>query len=234
MAIIADACWGEGLGVDNLTGIPGIKNLRHVAWPYTASIATATGLKLDPSSGFPFTDPVDGFVQNGIQIAGRAFNTDPGTAGVSMLAGGQGYVSLSLQNTMHRPALCWIVGIFDYHANVTCQGSFSASDSRFLGWNTSIATNSIPGDPALNVGVLPHSVMFGGVITAGFGGAISVGGRFCSSNPLQFLNPGDTINVKSTVGYNRGALGYTVGSYDATLMFNHYLWLVAWTQPPTS
>lgn len=234
MAIIADPCWTEGLGVDNLTGVPGIKNLRHVAWPYTASIATATGLKFDPSSGFPFTDPVDGFVQNGVSIGGRAFNTDPGTTGVSMLAGGQGYVSLSLQNTMHRPALCWIVQAFDYHATVTLQGSFSASDNRFLASAVSPGLNSTPPDPGFNAGALSNSVQFGGIVTAGYGGALSVGGRYLNTVPYLWLNVGDTLNLKSNVCYNRGSLGYTVGSYDGTIVYNYYLWLVAWAQPPTT
>lgn len=235
MGIIADTCWTEGLGVDNVTGQPGIKNLRHLAWPYTASIATATGLYLDPASGFPWAHPVDGVIQTSVQSNGRSFASDPGTAGVSMIVGGTPYLSPPpLINTTHRYCLVILFTYYDFRFVLTEQSSFTANDNQYIAPITTIAMNTAPADPGTDAGTQSFAEVIGGIVTAGFGGATARGGRRTNITGIGFLAPGDSYQMKHTVAFNRGSGGYTAGAYDLRIVYNTAAYLIGWPQAPAS
>lgn len=233
MAIVADLCLTDGLGADNVSHKPGILNLRSVAWPYTASIATATGLKIDPTSGFPYTDPIDGVLDQGVSIAGRSEPGDPGTAGTSMLSGLAPWISTTLTNTGHRPVWVFYLGSFDYRHVFTCYASLASNDSQYFAQSLTTAGNATPADPSLVAYNIPNAESFGGVITAGLGGSIIRGGRHEVTQGLGLLNPGDSMSAKATVAFNRGPLGYSAGAYDSRIVYNFQFHLIGWPIPPT-
>lgn len=208
MVMASDPCLFEGLGRDTSTGQIGMFNLRSVAWPYAAAITAKTGLKKDAATGFPYTDPVDGVIEVGNQSAGRSYGSDPGTAGVSMLAGGLPYLETTITNSGVRSAVAFVHWEWNFRCFIGRASSSSSQDFWSLGPAATIGVGSPGAAPPLSYDYT-HEHM-GGLASPVIGftqDTVNYGGLRKAS--LHWgVGAGQTLYARCALGFSRGSAGF--------------------------